>query len=613
MESEIGKVSFVAGAKQKAADGRARKVGEAARLPYSRYRFWLGLLALGFALQQTQALAEVSLKSRNFYVTLVDAVFPGTAMIKRTYNSKATLDKPGLFGYGWGSNYETYLKPAGDGSVVVHEYATGAEVRFHEMEPPGMMEQLMGAAKASGQFVTPEAEQSYHKKLEETANYRSLEWDRFSKMGKLETRKLAEGAQLRSPEFPGQALVKTKQGFMRTLGEEGKTEMYNAAGRLEKIEDKNKNAVSFVYKKDGSLDHLIDSQNRKMIFTLNTRGLAVRIDCAGAEVVQYQYNKDGEMISSVDADQHRFAFTYDRAHRHLMTEMTQEVNGRQEKMKVSYYGLEQNEDVRSVRDFSGEMLEYRNLTTKADPLHTVIEVAQTDDLPAEPEVKGKAAKKGKHEPMHVPRAPMITRFEFFMKSRTGGALWTEKSKVTRQGEVTETTFNECCGMPLEIRSGAEVTQFFYDDLQHLVKKVTPSEVVELSYDAAAKKVSKVTKYLKSNPEQKTWSEFEYDDKLNLALAKNSEGHAVKLLYDLHGRISTVVDKEKREIHFRYDENSRPIEISDPATGSLQVSYTNTGKIKSTESREGTKIAQEIRQAFQSLLEIIEPTGVSLGF
>ena len=41
----------------------------------------------------------------------------------------------------------------------------------------------------------------------------------------------------------------------------------------------------------------------------------------------------------------------------------------------------------------------------------------------------------------------------------------------------------------------------------------------------------------------------------------------------------MVDQGRRTITFKYDENSKPVEITDPALGTINVSYNNSGEIK----------------------------------
>jgi YD repeat-containing protein len=113
--------------------------------------------------------------------------------------------------------------------------------------------------------------------------------------------------------------------------------------------------------------------------------------------------------------------------------------------------------------------------------------------------------------------------------------------------------------------------------------------------------------------KKAWFQYTYDPKGNLSLAKNDKGKGVQLIYDRNGRISSMIDESKRRIDFKYDQNSKPIEIIDPKLGSIKVTYTNTGEVKSVDSSAGRRIALQVTSAFQNLLDIIRPAGVTLSF
>src|SRR3954470_8440205 len=74
--------------------------------------------------------ANVSLKNGNFFIGYTDIIYPGgfEPKIDRVYNSKTPFR--GNFGWGWGNEYEAFLRVSADGSVVLHEYGGGAENRF---------------------------------------------------------------------------------------------------------------------------------------------------------------------------------------------------------------------------------------------------------------------------------------------------------------------------------------------------------------------------------------------------------------------------------------------------------------------------------------------------
>src|SRR6185437_2831933 len=61
------------------------------------------------------AQAGVSENNGNFFVGYTDVkAYPGIGLsLERVYNSKSSYS--GLFGFGWGSDYEVFLSPQADG------------------------------------------------------------------------------------------------------------------------------------------------------------------------------------------------------------------------------------------------------------------------------------------------------------------------------------------------------------------------------------------------------------------------------------------------------------------------------------------------------------------
>ena len=105
------------------------------------------------------------------------------------------------------------------------------------------------------------------------------------------------------------------------------------------------------------------------------------------------------------------------------------------------------------------------------------------------------------------------------------------------------------------------------------------------------------------------SVFAYDDNGQLVKARTSDGKGIAILYDREGRISTMVDQEKRKISFKYTMGSKPAEIIQDGVGSIQVTYDKAGNIKDVKSKGGRQIAISVAAAFQNLLEIIKPAGI----
>jgi YD repeat-containing protein len=539
--------------------------------------------------------ANVSLKNGNFFVGYTDIVYPGgfEPKVERVYNSKTPFK--GMFGFGWGNEYEVFLTVSADGSVVVHEYGGGAENRFSPLafkseELDKAVDSIASVAQKAGVAGNAEQLASYKKHLRTDASFRNDEWEKFRSQNKLQPRQLPNNAKLTSNRFSYQYITKTTSGYIRTF-DTGKTENYDESGHLVRISDKNNNFIELSYEKGGHLHKLIDNFNRKMFFTFNEQGLLTTIEGENSKKATFKYNNQGELINSKDVDGNVYNYKYDSNSRHNMI-LIEYSDKEKTTMAMTYYGRDKHENIKSVKERDGTLTEYLYDNDTGDKSHYSASV----------NTKGADGKK-----------ISSSKYEYFIKNKQDGEEWTYRMITTIDGDRTETTYNECCGLPLLIKHGAEETTFAYDIKGHVTKKTTPNEVTELHYDERAGKVNSVTRYSKVNKADKSWSKFEYDKKANLISAVNSEGKKVKLLYDMSGRISTLVDQNRRQISFKYNENSKPIEIRDPALGTITVSYTNSGEIKKVDSTAGRKIALQVTSAFQNLLDIIRPAGVTLSF
>ncbi|MBC7691392.1 MAG: hypothetical protein H7222_06445 [Methylotenera sp.] len=549
-------------------------------------------LAAAFMGGVSTAHANVSLKNGNFFIGYTDIVYPGgfEPKIERVYNSKTPYN--GMFGWGWGNEYEVYMSVSADGSVVVNEYGGGAQNRFNpvafkENELNAAVDNIAQTAQKLGVAGSADQLDSYKKHLKSDATFRNEEWQKFKAQGKIQARVLPTGTQLQSNRFSYQYITKVVDGYVRSF-DSGKLEKFSNDGRLVRISDKNNNFIDLTYGKEGKLSKIVDNFNRKIYFTFNTHGQVEKIQGENNKEASYKYNDMGELVFTKDTDSSVYTYKYGSDKRHNMVEI-----GYSDKtsMQLAYYGRDDHENVKSVKDRDGTRTEY-TYEKASDKGHSKVAVA----------VKGSDGK-----------VVSSSKYEYYVKSKADGEEWTYKMLTNLDGDITETTYNECCGLPLLIKRGGEETAFEYDTRGHVTKKSTPTDVTELAYDAKVGKVTKVSRYSKGDKKQNNWSTFQYDEKGNLVFAKNSENKGVKLFYDTNGRIKSMVDQSKRRIDFKYNENSKPIEITDPALGSITVSYANSGEVKKVESTAGRKIAMQVTSAFQNLLDIIRPAGVSLSF
>jgi YD repeat-containing protein len=258
-------------------------------------------------------------------------------------------------------------------------------------------------------------------------------------------------------------------------------------------------------------------------------------------------------------------------------------------MGMEYYGPEKNGSVKSVREKDGTVTQYDYVLNNKDYYGVSIKVSGAD---------------GK----------LITQseYQYYNQMLADGELWTKKLVTTVDGEKSVTVYDANCKLPALIEQGGDSSRFQYDSKCHVTLKESPTSTTQLTYDPVVGKVSSVTQKSRLNPKDQTWSQFSYDPKGNLITAKNSEGKGVRMVYDPKGRIQGMVNQEGHQVLFKYNQNSRPIEITDPKLGTITISYSNSGEIKSVDSSGGRKVASQVTQEFQELLEIIRPAGVSLS-
>jgi YD repeat-containing protein len=556
------------------------------------FKIWVSSLFF-IVLSPIQAPASVSLKNGNYFIGYTDLVYPGgfEPKIERIYNSKTPYK--GMFGWGWGSEYEAYLNVSADGSVVLHEYGGGAENRFNPTsfnakELEDAVNKIAEVAQKAGALGSADAMAAYKNHLKTDAIFRNDEWEKFRAQGKLKPRELSHNTQLHSNRFSYQYITKVKGGYIR-IYDNGRIEKFNENGKLARVQDKNNNFIEFSYGKDGKISRLADNFNRKIFFFFNSAGFLEKVQGENGKEATYKYNNLSELESSKDVDGNHYTYKYSSDKRHNMIEI-----GYSDKTStvISYFGRDKMENVKSVKSREGALTEY---TYGNDP-------ANKDYVSVAVEIKGSDG-----------QSLSKNKYEYFFKRKADGEEWTYKTVSLLDGEKTETVYNEGYGLPVYIKRGEEETRFEYDGKGHVIKKTTPSEITELTYDSKVSKVSKVVRHSKTDKKQMYWSTFKYDLKGNLILAKNSDSKTVKLFYDLNGRIRSLVDQGNRRIDFKYNEHSKPIMISDPKLGAITVSYTNSGEIKKVDSSAGRKIALQVTSAFQNLLDIIRPAGVTLSF
>lgn len=538
----------------------------------------ISLLTL-LCLLPVMAIAGVNLKNGNFYISYTDLNVPGGGKkldITRTYNSRAT--ETGWFGFGWGSDYETKLELSADGSVVIHENGSGGKTRFtpqSKVDAEAAAKKIVEAMRKRTQLNEATAKQLVAK----LKNNAELRHD-YAVNFKVQT-SLSKGTKLYSSERGKQSMTVLADGYKREYSD-GRYEIFNKDGNLVKQGDKSGYFVALEWK-GKKLEHLKDSQGKQIYFDWFASGRVKAVWSAGDDKVEYKYDDKGNLIYSKDVQNNVYKFAYDASHN-----MTQITYSDKSTMKVDYE--KKTLFVEKITSRTGEETKY---------------VYGSDDKAPEDHYWTEVTKKGFNG------KAISNKYEYEIKTRPDGSRYTYRIVTEINGIKTETIYSECCSLPLKIARGKHVTNFEYNSKGLLTKKSsTKGDFVNIEYEKGIDKIKKVTN-------NQGWTEFSYDKKGNLRTAKNNQGKAVLLVYDLKGKITKMVDKDQkskktRTLAFKYNAVGKPIEIEIEKVGKINVAYDNYGEIKKVESSAGHKMAMQVTRAFQNLLGIVKPAGVNLG-
>ena len=523
--------------------------------------------------------AGVNLKNGNFYITYADIRLPGKGhdlKLTRTYNSKSVTK--GWFGVGWGSPFETRLEINSDGSVTVVENGSGAKTRFSSQNGDAAraeqaVNEIIQAMRKKGTF-SADYLKSFAAKLRKNAHLRDQQAKKFG----IKSNEPAEGV-LYSNVRGRQKLHRTSNGYKR-VHDDGKTDHFDKSGRLMKVVGKNY-FFDLNYKK-GRLHSIKDSEGKQIFFSWNGSGLVSSV-WSGKKKANYIYDEK-KLKRSVDAAGNAYDYAYDSNYN--MKRIGYKDGS---EMKIGYESKTQF--VNKIVGRDGLESEYKYGSNPKNPdYHYWTTVS-------------KRAIGGKSK-------PVVNRYEYEIKIREDGSEYIHKVITDVNGLRTETTYSKCCSLPLVIKKGKEVTRFKYNKKGLMTEKISSKgSFVRISYDKRCEKITQV----KNN---KGETNFRYDNRCRLSVAKNSKGESFLLTYELKGKITQVVYRDKsgkkEVLNFKYNSLGRPEEIAMKGVGKMNVLYDNVGKVKNVRSAKGSKVANKVTRTFLSLLAVVRPAGVNLN-
>lgn len=537
------------------------------------------------------ATAGVNLKNGNFHITYTDLVRPGGITIERTYNSRSP--DIGLFGFGWGSDYETYLEVNGDGSITVRENGSGATRRYSSAVTDAeaisrSVDTIVLAMTEAGQLISAQQKQEFASKMMQDAELRDAYWKSLVKQGKVAAVTLPVGMVLTTSRDNNQIIV-TAFGFIRKQGTDS-VQRYNKQGLLLRTSRLDGTFVDIQRNSAGHMRRLSNQLGEQVFVETNADGKVLSLTAANGEATRYHY-QNNNLVRASDTGGNSYQYEYDNNHN-----LTRIVYTDRDDMVIEY--SEKNQFVTRIVQSDGDevMYEYFN-----------------DDLAdTEPHKYGRITERyGTRVITNDGRGRQrVNTYRYTISLNNLGVSWTSNILTEVNGVVTATEYHPC-GSPLSIRRGNNVTLFDYNDNCMLTFKQSGNVITRLRYDSKHGKITKVATF---NLDEQLQSEYQYryDEKANLLVASDNRGKRILLSYDPQNRISRLETEDGSKMTFEYNVMGKPELIRLDGVGSIHVKYDDKGEIVKVESPDGHKMALQVTQRFQQLLALVKPAGVNFN-
>jgi len=534
--------------------------------------------------------AGVNIKNGNFYISYTDHDFRGVkgVDITRTYNSKAT--GAGLFGNGWGCDYETFIIIPADGSLVVSEHGSGAKTVFEtgaidEDLLNNCISQLVSAAiKNKDINNNPAAIATYKEKLKTNQEKRAIDWLKYYRLSLVKAINHSVNTVWQSSDRGYQTITKIDAETYKRVSSDG-YELFNNAGQLLGEYDKyGKNKFSITYNNKGKMQTLTDAVGNVLEFTLNDDNLITAIKSKQGKSV-YKYI-DKNLVESSDVSGNWYQFGYDENYN-----MTSITYADSTKMLIEYYPS--TFYTKKVTDRNNESTEY-----------VYVQFFDANGAVDDDQYATYVIKKNSYEELDS------NYYEYQIKTKATGARYTYRILTIINEVKTETIYDEN-SLPLSIVRGRNTTTFKYNNKGGLLYKETNNEIIRSTYNEAETKIIRyeiINKYYKDT----TIYTYSYNDKDDLVYA-TKDTTWVRLSYNAQHRISKM-EYNDGVISFEYNAIGKPsmMKLEGETNGTLTVDYDDNGEIKKVNSPDGSAMSLKITSAFQQLINITKPSGVSLG-
>jgi RHS repeat-associated protein len=456
----------------------------------------------------------VNMATGNFSYSHTDLVVPGRGMpfvFARSYNSRDPYFRTGRpLGHGWTHSYNLRMVQESESQVTVI-FPDGHGVIF--------------TAAGNGTYIP---EKGFHHRLE----------------------RASEGG-----------------GHILTTKEQLKY-FFDANLRLDRIEDRNSNAIQCVYDPAGKLSQIVDTVGRVFSLAYDPAGRLISLTDPASRVLRYTYSGPADLASFTDPEGNTIGYGYDDLHQ--LTTVTDPKGV----IAVHMVYDELSRVVQSQSDVYGNTFLFSydfetGITFQKDPLGNETVYAHDDQM---------RLVSLKHPDGYA---------EYFEYDEDGNrtAVTDKRGYTTRyaydgQGNVTSKAEPSGCTVTIEYdvqnnpvrrtdQLGA-MTAYTYDPKGNLTKTTDALgyETI-MEYDEYGQLISKTA----ANGRVALYS---YDLDGNLVEAINPLGNRTSSVYDRIGRKVSSTDPSGGATSFIYDKNDKTLSMTDPGGNKVRFEYDAAG-------------------------------------
>lgn len=530
--------------------------------------------------------ALIDPENASFTDTRVDLIVYGTGYnlrVQPTYSSRSL--HPGIFGFGQCSDFETKLTPTNEGTLTVTHCGAGQITEFYRSSQKPQDAQVVEAILEKMKASIPNSSEKYWEKVKNDLLFDAGNRRREAKKYGIAMNQKPDSGEYRAGGTGADRIVFNNDSYTRYLID-GTVQIFSKTGELNKVSDRNGNSIQLV-RKSGKLVQVLDSDGRSLNFTYypNSR-LVKEVKGPNGVMSKYFYEDASKenLTRVINAWGNEYKFEYDNLHN-----QTKKIYPDKTFQQLTYNT--QRDWVTSFQNRSGCLEKYNYEFDKKNPeLHYWATVKKT--------CKGKVVADNK--------------YEFWFEKDDRGRASLKKTKSVENGKVTEVELDNRTGRPALISKDGVKTQFRFNSEGLIEAKMSNTENITYNYYPHKKVKQMIVEYLndKGKVTKKIVTDFEYDKKLNLRVAKNSEGQRVVMTPDGKGRVKRLEDQARRVLFIEYDERfaNKPKKIKRQGMGWIDIVYKPNGEMEKVDSKQSPEVAQQIASSFNNLLDIIGPAS-----